>query len=440
MDRDLHALDVELTELLVAHREAKAALDRRVPSTPGAPPIDSPVLRSPLLHPETFHELSESDEPLARALVPWLEVLLDERWAWEDTKVLATLRGTPQPTPHLDEPTPIRAMVRGMLAGQTPGLRRDHGAALRATAIELSARAASAVEARRERARGARFGDVAQAPRDVVDRLATAVLERTDDLAGETMRRGWVEGMQATLGRAASEGWPAKLTWRWAGEVFGDAGWFDGLAPVLPAPPRPWGGSSFARALGEVGVALLVACRPAALPRSMHRHPFGVRRHRGHGLFASIATTATFGRRVLDLGRERAQAHARAMCTAAAATLRVDAMRVLVASALIDGRQAAGDTYAEISERLFGEPAPNATLAVLPRLRPAGAAAFVGSVLAFADRRSWVERHDVDWFRNPRAAAEIRDAFEKPLDLAPLAEDDVHEALCALVDALEAPF
>lgn len=76
MDRDLHAFDEALDELLVAHREAKSALDRRVPKSADARPADTPVLRSPLLHPEVFHELNESSEPLARALLPWVEVLL----------------------------------------------------------------------------------------------------------------------------------------------------------------------------------------------------------------------------------------------------------------------------------------------------------------------------------------------------------------------------
>ncbi|MEQ9321046.1 MAG: hypothetical protein RIF41_17920, partial [Polyangiaceae bacterium] len=151
-------------------------------------------------------------------------------------------------------------------------------------------------------------------------------------------------------------------------------------------------------------------------------------------------TTATFGQRVLGLGRERAEAHARAMGTASIAALRVDAMRVLVARALNDGRQAAAETLAEVSDRLFGEPAPPATLAVVPRLRPAHGAAFVGSVLSFADGRGLAARHDLDWFRNPRAAAELRAAFDKPADLTPIAEDEVQQALSALADALEAPF
>lgn len=440
MNRDLNALDDALAELLAAHREQKAALDETASPAAGRAPVDSPVRHSALLHPEVFHELAESDDPLARALLSWLEILLDEKWAWDDSRQLAELRGSPRRTPHLDEPTPIRSMVRGVLAGRTPGRRRDHGDALTASAADLSARAASAIEARRERARGARFGDVAEMAPDVVSGLAEALLDRTDDLAAEAMRRGWVEGLHATVGRAAGEGWPAKLTWRWVGEVFGDAGWFEGVAPALPAPPRPWGGASFARALGDLGAALLSASRPAILPRALHQHPFGLRRHRRYALFASIPTTSVFAQRVLGLGRERAEAHARAMSMAAVAALRVDAMRVLVASALTDGRSAAGERLAEISERLFGEPTPVVTLAVLPRLRPAHAAAFAGSVLAFDDGRSLSERHDLDWFRNPRAAAELRDAFEKPADLAPIASDDATRALDALVEALHAPF
>ncbi|HHH28884.1 MAG TPA: hypothetical protein ENK57_11145 [Polyangiaceae bacterium] len=435
MDRDLHALDDALAELLLAHRRAKATLER----DPGAR-VDTPLRDSPLLHPELFHELGESTDPLAAALVPWLEVLLDERWAWTETTNLSALRTTPASTPHLDDPTPIRSMIRGTLAASARGARRDFAAALCATAAELSARAASAVEARRERAGGGRFGDVVEMETDAIATVAEAVLDRTDDLTADAMRQGWVEGMHATLGRAADEGWPAKLTWRWTGEVLGDAGWSDGLSLALSAPPRPWGGASFGRALGEVGAALLVAARPRTLPRALHGHPFGLRRHRAYGLFAAIVTSATFAQRVLGLGRDRADAHARAMSTAHAAALRVDAMRVLVTGALAAGRGAADERLAEVSERLFGEPLPAATLAVLPQLRPAQSAAFVGSVLSFADRQALVERHDLDWFRNPRAAAELRDAFERPADLTPLPADAAARALEALGEALEAPF
>ena len=257
----------------------------------------------------------------------------------------------------------------------------------------------------------------------------------TADAAGETMRRGFHEGLCATLGAAADEGWPAQLSARWLRAVVADP---PGSAITPPRPPRVWGATSFARSLSAYGATRAMLARPDGTLFVHHQQPSSLRRHRRAALFGALIAEEAFARRVLRLGRSRARDHQRQAAAALLASLRIDAMRVVLAQAMRDGKRAARERFAELSATLFDEPLPAVFLGVLPQLRPADAASLAGTLMSRVDRDQLVEAFDEDWFANPEAVAHIHEQ-----DALPLARggDDrrlpVDEALAALMGQLE---
>jgi len=117
--------------------------------------------------------------------------------------------------------------------------------------------------------------------------------------------------------------------------------------------------------------------------------------HRVGLLFGAALMEPAFHRRILACSARIARAQARAIALSAFLRARFDAARV----AKIDP--------GERAELLFGKP-PRADLArVLPRpLRDAGGRFGAWLALPF-DRDGALDRHDEDWFRNPRFWEEI---------------------------------
>ena len=158
------------------------------------------------------------------------------------------------------------------------------------------------------------------------------------------------------------------------------------------------------------------------MPSFAHQHPYGLRRHRRRGLFATLIAQDAFCRTALGLGADRRQRQLRATARASLQSLRIDAWRILIIDALAHRPEATLDVAASTSQRLFGEPAPPELVGALPILhQPASGAAFVGQLLAVADHHALVQAYDEDWFRNPAAAEELRaaDAAMRPLTPPP---------------------
>ena len=281
--------------------------------------------------------------------------------------------------------------------------RRKAGEALAELAGPLSEGHLQALDRRAGAAGATPLLHVAEVGSDQVAAAAAQLLRRTDDAARERQHRGWVEGFHAAVGRDADEGWPAQLRPRWLAETLAAGALtarvdLDGIETTAA-----WGGSSFSRALGQLGVAALDAGRPVDMPLALHQHPWGTRRHQRRALFASLPLELSFARRVMGLGRDRARDHQRTMASALLCSLRLDALRVVLAAAWPDGRVQLSERFAEISEQLFGVPAPPTLLAVLPQLRSGDGGSFVGALQSIEQRDSLVRRFDEDWFRNPAA-------------------------------------
>jgi hypothetical protein len=188
-------------------------------------------------------------------------------------------------------------------------------------------------------------------------------------------------------------------------------------------------------------VQLLDDAREQAAVFATHQHPLGARRHGRFALFASIVGEASFARRVLGLGGERAQDHRRAVATALLRSLRVEAWRVAVGDALrASSDEEAADVYVSVGTRALGGAPPRRLLGVVPELRATDGAALVGYVLAASQRSEVMARFDEDWFHNPRAAEWFGDEDQTHRSDQHIAEAAVDEAIddcvAALVEAL----
>ncbi|MBM4358172.1 MAG: hypothetical protein FJ096_08675 [Deltaproteobacteria bacterium] len=131
-------------------------------------------------------------------------------------------------------------------------------------------------------------------------------------------------------------------------------------------------------------------------------------------LFASIVAEESFAARVLRQGKGPTRDHRRHVLAAFVTSLRIDALRVLVLAALRGGVARGRERYRDLAERVLGRGAPGVLIGVMPSLRPGDGAALAGSLAAIGRRFELVATHDEDWFRNPRALAELRDELSRP--------------------------
>jgi hypothetical protein len=243
--------------------------------------------------------------------------------------------------------------------------------------------------------------------------IADETLRATEQLAPRA-ERSWDEAIDAGVGRAQAEGWPARLGSRWIEGLFHSTSLTEGLRLDLGPLPRALGASSFARALAAFGAALADADGPRSLPFSMACAPFDLRRARRSALFGSLVADPVFGRRMLGLGRDAARDQARGVARSLAVAVRLAATRALFRGLLSLAEGARANRFEEITAASLGAPIPPALAGVVPRLSPADATTFLGLLLGALDRRALVERFDEDWFRNPEAARAIREEDAAP--------------------------
>ncbi len=420
---DTSRLDTELRHALASFRHACGTL-RHQPTTEVANPISQRLVEA-----ERRAELTSHPAPDARALAPWLDALASERQAWPDRLSLARLWHEPRRTSHHSGRRSAHQLRALLLAAPQRRQRSVHGASFAELAGALSTAHLRALQ-RRTDGDGAGLLRVAEAGSDQVGAAAAELLRRTEDAARQRQHPGWVEGLHRAIGREADEGWPARLRPRWLAETFAGSGLAGRVNLDRIETTAAWGGSSFCRALGLLGVAVLDVGRPAAMPLALHQHPWGTRRHKRHALFAALPLELSFAHRILGLGRHRAEDHRRTLAGALLCSLRLDAFRVVLAAAWPGGTARLTEQFAEVSEQLFSQPAPPTLLGVLPQLRPGDGPCFIGTLQSLVQRDRLVGQFDEDWFRNPAAIGWLEQQ-----DTLPRAEERLdHDGLTRLVD------
>ncbi|MBW2456583.1 MAG: hypothetical protein JRI68_18845 [Deltaproteobacteria bacterium] len=408
---DWTELDAEVQRALTSLRQAGSRLQLGQPEPDAANPVPHWLVAD-----DHRAEVASHPDGAARELTRWLTALATEHQLWPARVALCRRWHEPQLAADRNATRSAHQARASWLTHPRRAGRDEHGAAFARVAGSLSDAHLSYLDQRGECSEATALLHVAEADATVVTAAATELLRRTDDAAQEHQRCGWAAGIHAALGRDADEGWPARLSSRWLVECFAGSGLTAGVPVDHLGAGTPWGSSSFARGLGQLGMAVLDAGRPANLPLSAHQDPWGARRHLRSALFATLPLERSFAAQVLGLGRDRSRTHQRAMAGALLCSLRLDAVRVLLAATWPAGRTALRDHFAQLTEQLFGVSAPPSLLGVVPQLRPGDGASLVGSLAAGEVRDRLVDRFDEDWFRNPAAIASLRhdDTLPRP--------------------------
>lgn len=236
-------------------------------------------------------------------------------------------------------------------------------------------------------------------------KAARVFFDQTSDLSRDIRARArkkrpdaWPLSLDVLSAPGAVEGWPAKLGMRWLDELFGAHVQGLDMAPALPALASP---ASFVRALGSFGGAFRVGC---CNPSALSRPPRFADAHRFAGLFASLGANEVFQRRALGLAPGLARDQAREIAASLSLSLRASCANVLVSAGVLEPEQAGPDAAL-----------PKALAGAWPLARDDESARARGWLASLALALELRDRHDEDWWRNPRAWADLRWSAVSPI-------------------------
>ena len=165
------------------------------------------------------------------------------------------------------------------------------------------------------------------------------------------------------------------------------------------------GASSFARALYAFGLAVRL-CGSSALPFAVAREPAFVGAHRLGFVFGALAIDPEWQMRALAVGRRTALAQSRVLALTALLDVRLHAARLLLGD---PATLAPRDLFDELGVRLFGASLDGALArSMASRVRDDEPGRFIALLQARRASEALRSRFDLDWFRNPRAWAELR--------------------------------
>ena len=216
------------------------------------------------------------------------------------------------------------------------------------------------------------------------------------------------------LAESAAEGWPARLTQRSTLDLLGDATWTHGLRLRPFAVPEALGASSFVLGLAQAGRAICDAANALRSPFVLATDVFDLRRDSVGALLGMLPLSPAFATRRLGLGPRRVADQQRALARAALSDLRVGAFRVLLRELLSGSASRLRSELPEVSVSTLGFELPFELAGVFIRVRPRDSQRFAGALLAASRYEQLVQTHDEDWFRNPRAIAELRAGLGEP--------------------------
>ncbi|HKO48638.1 MAG TPA: hypothetical protein VJV79_12990 [Polyangiaceae bacterium] len=406
--RELEPLSFDRA-LLDAARE----LERRKKT--GEPTDDA--LPDFMLDEETLHWLREtqSKDPLAPSLELWLLRLREQA---EFCRLRAELSRAHQTELHpIVEPEQARRTLSELLR-LSLARPRERAAYLRGYFASSAAVAERVLRLWEERQL---FAERLRAPlatfevaSESIAPAARALLTDTRS-AFETLRvREPAELVGTLLAEAAAEGWPARLSQRTTLDLLGDRAWFHGLRLRPFAVPEALGAGSFLLALCHAGRALSDAANAQRSPFVLSRDVFDLQRNTVGALLGTLPLSPEFATRRLGLGPSRVRDQQRALARAVLVDLRVAAFRVLLRELLCSGKKRLHSELPELSHQALGFELPASAAGAFIRVRPRDSQRFAGALLAASRHETLLQTHDEDWFRNPRAIAELRAELSDP--------------------------
>ena len=419
-----------------ALREAARELERRRKT--GEPTHDA--LPEFLLDEETLHWLRElrGKDPLAESLERWLLRLREQaEFGTRRAELARAHREQPHP---IVEPEQTRTTLTDMLR-LSLARPRERAAYLRsyfASAGGLAERVGRLWEERQLFAERLRvpLGSFEVAS-DAIAPAARAFLESTR-AAFETLQiREPAELIGTLLAESAAEGWPARLSQRTTLDLLGDPAWLHGLRLRPFAVPEARGAGSFLLALSHAGRALSDAASAQRSPFVLGTDVFDLQRNTVGALLGGLPLSPAFATRHLGLGPARVRDQQRTLARAVLADLHVAAFRVRLRELLTRGQKALRSELPELSFHALGFELPESACGVFIRVRPRDSQRFVGALLAASRHETLLQTHDEDWFRNPRAIAELRAELSEPV-LTPLGAEALTAGAAAVLARVHA--
>jgi hypothetical protein len=354
---------------------------------------------------ELFSELEEDLSPLSVPTRRWVYRLLEQRLHRE--AIVAVASAFRRETEPVLAPVQAELSPRDLLASALSDRARRgpflealarHSKKLRDRRLALFERR-SALEERF----APKLEKLSLAPNRKLATFARDLLDRTKGALDALDARDLGSALEVSLAGAARASYPSHLSLRSLVELVDGARWFDSLAldpGELPARVAP---ASFARGLALLGASFRrAAASTSSAPFALSNDPFALPEHTFAALFAGLPLSPEFARRKLEVSRVALFDYQRAWARAA-----------LLGRAL----------GFEIDPRLAG---------VLFAPRSDEPQRFAARLVAARLERDLVERHDEDWFRNPRAREELREQAREPVTL-----EIVDEALEAGVLEIE---
>jgi hypothetical protein len=280
--------------------------------------------------------------------------------------------------------------------------------------LDCAAQHAGAVqrlwERRQEVARRLDFEtpDAIVSPCPEIEPLAVSFLDRTRDLFDEWRRDNLADLVHVSLGIEASAGWPRALAPRTLADFFRETRLLEGLELDPGELPEAIAPASFVRALARLGAAFADAAASRTHPFTIAHDPYGLRRRTLGAVFASLGASRLFLKKKLDLGSDRARDHERAMARVVLIEARAAALRVVLRQAALEGVRAFGERFEFETERVFGAPLHKSLAGAIFRIHEDDPQRFAGIMLAASEVEVLIDAHDDDWWRNPRAADQLR--------------------------------
>jgi len=251
-------------------------------------------------------------------------------------------------------------------------------------------------------------------PHPEIYAVAEAWLESTADAASEHFRDSFAESVSLGLGLDATEGWPARLTPRSLAGLFGETALLSSYRLDLGPLPAALGPASVLRALARLGATLTDAAAPSRQPFVVAHDPFGLRRSTMGALLAMVPRARPFLKRVLGVGSTRLREHERSLARVTLLASRAAALRVALRRPALQSAREFQEQLEARTARAVGTPLPGHAAGAILRLRADDPQRFAGWLAAATFDARFVEEHDEDWYRNPRATDELRAMLALP--------------------------
>lgn len=394
-------------------RAADAATDwQQQQGSEAEPSIDPFAMYRPALGRTRFMELTElpHDDPMRDPLLRWTHFLTEQRInaAWSLRVAEVRHRARPLPTSVGGGKCSLADMLTNALC--QPPRRAAWWSVLAAEASELSETEVGLWQRRQLIATelGLEGPDDLQSPCADTERWAWWVIEQCDELLAEYRATDVALWLERVLGQDLRSAFPARLNEAALYDWLREARLLDDVPFGRFVLPRRLGPSSYLRALDEFGRELRRACASTRQPFVIAHDPLRREDAVYGACFAWLLLNPDFLQRRLGLSAGVMRDQRRLLAVSVGFEWALRAAKVVLRAAALRSPKQASELFTELGHRVLGFELAPSLLHVAPRLRcddPQRFAAVAGG-LSMSTRLT--EAHDLDWYRNPRAAEQIR--------------------------------